>query len=83
MIAKKDKLSYIEGQIKMQVADLGKAFEIIQKYKVDVKISIKEKTIEIELGSLSSTLTIEDLILMLQELEPICVPLERPIGGII
>ncbi|MEO2069587.1 MAG: hypothetical protein ABGX27_08800 [Desulfurobacteriaceae bacterium] len=82
MITKKDKLSYIEGQIKMQVSDLEKAFEIIKKYKVDVKISIKEKTIEIELGSLSSTLTVKDLISMLQELEPLCVPLERPIVDI-
>ena len=68
----KNKPSYTEGWLKLQVSDIERAFRIIQEHNVDAEISTKEKTIEMDLD----TFTIKELISLLQEFEPICVPLE-------
>ncbi len=70
------KPAYTDGWLKFRVSDVEKAFKILQKYGVDVSISMKEKTIEITFNAFGSTLTIEELISLFQELKSICVPLE-------
>ncbi len=72
LMGEQNKPSYTEGWLKLQVSDIEKAFRIIQKHNVGAEISTKENTIEIDLD----TFTVKELISLLKELEPICVPLE-------
>jgi bifunctional DNase/RNase len=66
--------AYMDGWLEIQVSDIKKAFEIIQKHNIDVEFSTGEKKIKFDLESL----TIDLLISILQELKPLCVPLKEP-----
>jgi len=79
IVSERNKVTYTEGWLKLQVSDIEKAFKIIQERNVGADISTKEKTIEIDLDSF----TVEELISILQELKPICVPLENSLSNIL
>jgi hypothetical protein len=59
-------LAYMDGELKMRVLDIKKAFDIVLKYNVlaATTLSVKDRTIEFDL----EYLTIEQLISILQDL---------------
>ena len=65
--------TYMDGNLTVQVSDIRKAFDIIQKYNIGVRFSTKDNTIDFNLEDL----TIDQLTFILQELKPLCVPVEN------
>ena len=64
----------MDGKIQIQVSDIEKVFEIIQKHNIGVELSTRVKKIQFDLR----ILTIEQFISILQELKPYCIPLVPP-----
>ena len=76
---KKHESIYMDGDFTLQVSDIRKALDVIQKYNVDVRFSTEENTIAFNLEDL----TIDQLTLILQELKPLCVPVEHSLINIL
>jgi len=70
-------LTYMDGFITLKVYDITQAFEVVQNFMnrygafIDVKLSTWDYTVEIGVNSF----TIDRLILLLRELQPLCTPL--------
>ena len=64
------------GNLRIQVSNMKKALDVIQRYNITVKFSTKNNIIEFNLGD-SIFITIDQLTSILQELKPLCVPVEH------
>jgi hypothetical protein len=78
-----DTYYYADGYIELHVSDIERAFNIVHKYNIPADISTDDKTINLKFGAGSYPITIEKLISILQELKPICIPLEDPLFGVL